>query len=84
MKLRHRAVELALGRGRILAQVAGPNMPVIKLLPSLVIGEADLAWIEDAFADVIGEAHKLGAMWGLGRMLVAQGHEGEGRISLSR
>ncbi|MBL8658899.1 MAG: aspartate aminotransferase family protein [Rhodospirillales bacterium] len=61
-----------LRRHRILAQVAGPNMPVIKLLPSLVIGEADLTWIEDALADVIGEAHKLGSMWDLGRMLVSQ------------
>ena len=56
-------------RHRILAQVAGHNMPVIKLLPPLVISEADATWIADAFEDVIGESHALGAVWDLGRTL---------------
>jgi ornithine--oxo-acid transaminase len=56
-------------RHRILAQVAGHNMPVIKLLPPLVISEADATWIGDAFEDVIGESHALGAVWDLGRTL---------------
>jgi ornithine--oxo-acid transaminase len=53
----------------ILAQVAGHAMPVIKLLPPLVIDEADAKWIADALEDVIGESHALGAVWDLGRTL---------------
>jgi len=56
-------------RHRILAQVAGHNMPVIKLLPPLVLGEADAQWIEEGLVDVIGESHALGAVWDLGRTL---------------
>src|SRR5512147_1794281 len=56
-------------RHRILAQVAGHAMPVIKLLPSLVLGDADAGWIETAFEDVVGESHALGAVWDLGRTL---------------
>jgi ornithine--oxo-acid transaminase len=54
---------------RILAQVAGHAMPVIKLLPPLVLSDADAAWIEDAFEDVVRESHALGAVWDLGRTL---------------
>ncbi len=56
-------------RHRILAQVAGHAMPVIKLLPALVLSDADAAWIEDAFEDVVRESHALGAVWDLGRTL---------------
>src|SRR5207344_2684789 len=54
---------------QMLAQVAGHAMPVIKLLPPLVIDEADARWIGDAFEDVVGESHALGAVWELGRTL---------------
>lgn len=54
---------------RILAQVAGHNMPVIKLLPPLVLSDADVTWIEDAFEDVVADSHALGAVWDLGRTL---------------
>jgi ornithine--oxo-acid transaminase len=54
---------------RILAQVAGHNMPVIKFLPPLVISEADVRWIVDAVEDVVAESHRLGAIWDLGRTL---------------
>jgi ornithine--oxo-acid transaminase len=56
-------------RHRILAQVAGHAMPVIKLLPPLVLSDADAEWIVTAFEDVIGESHALGAVWDLGRTL---------------
>ena len=56
-------------RHRILAQVAGHAMPVIKLLPPLVLSEADVEWIASAFEDVVGESHALGAVWDLGRTL---------------
>jgi ornithine--oxo-acid transaminase len=57
---------------RILAQVAGHDMPVIKLLPPLVIGEDDRAWIETAFEDAVRDSHSLGAVWDLGRTLAGQ------------
>lgn len=56
-------------RHRILAQVAGHGMPVIKLLPPLVVSEADVASIETGLEDVVRAAHSLGAIWDLGRTL---------------
>ncbi|MGH6897426.1 MAG: aspartate aminotransferase family protein [Geminicoccaceae bacterium] len=56
-------------RQRILAQVAGHEMPVIKLLPPLVLSEPDLDWILRAFAEVIGDSQSLGSMLDLGRTL---------------
>jgi ornithine--oxo-acid transaminase len=46
-------------RHRILTQVAGHHMPVIKLLPPYVISDADRAWIRDAFDEVLGSCHKV-------------------------
>ena len=36
-----------------------------------MIDEADARWIGDAFEDVVGESHALGAVLDLGRTLVA-------------
>ncbi|MGH6912741.1 MAG: aspartate aminotransferase family protein [Geminicoccales bacterium] len=58
-------------RHRILAQVAGHDMPVIKLLPPLVVSEADMEWIETGLEDVVRAAHSLGAVWDLGRKLAS-------------
>ena len=68
-------------RHRILAQVAGHAMPVIKLLPPLVLSDADAAWIEDAFEDVVRESHALGAVWDLGRTLA--GHALKNRAGVA-
>jgi ornithine--oxo-acid transaminase len=68
-------------RHRILAQVAGHGMPVIKLLPPLVLSEADAEWIETAFEDVIGDSHALGAVWDLGRTLA--GHALKNRAGVT-
>ncbi|MDN5870827.1 MAG: aminotransferase class III-fold pyridoxal phosphate-dependent enzyme [Nitrococcus sp.] len=54
---------------RILAQVAGHAMPVIKLLPPFVISDDDRLWIENAFAQVVGDSQSLAGMWNLGRTL---------------
>ena len=54
---------------RILTQVAGHGLPVIKLLPPLVLAEKDLEWIESAFDTVIRESESLGAVWHRGRVL---------------
>jgi ornithine--oxo-acid transaminase len=58
-----------LQRHRILTQVAGHNMPVIKLLPPLVINDDDVTWIVDAFAAVTSDSESLGGIWDLGRKL---------------
>jgi ornithine--oxo-acid transaminase len=58
-------------RHRILAQVAGHGMSVIKLLPPLVVSQADVAWIETGLDDVVRACHSLGAVWDLGRTLAS-------------
>ncbi len=60
-------------RHHILTQVAGDHMEVIKLLPSLTIGDGEVKLFVDAFADVMEEAHRgSGLMWDFGRRLVKQ------------
>jgi ornithine--oxo-acid transaminase len=56
----------------ILCQVSGPSIHVIKLLPPLIVGEADRLWVRDAFDAVIADCHRVpGAAWDLGRTLAA-------------
>jgi acetylornithine/succinyldiaminopimelate/putrescine aminotransferase len=43
-------------RHRILTQVAGDHMAVVKLLPPLIIGDDEVATFLTAFEDVMGEA----------------------------
>jgi len=62
----------------ILAQVAGHGMSVIKLLPPLVIGDDDIAWVVDGFEKVIGDSHSMGGFWELGRTLAAQALQARG------
>jgi acetylornithine/succinyldiaminopimelate/putrescine aminotransferase len=60
-------------RHRILTQVAGDHMEVIKLLPPLTIGDAEISQFVDAFTEVMDEAHRgSGLMWDFGRTLVKQ------------
>jgi ornithine--oxo-acid transaminase len=60
-------------RHRILTQVSGDHTEVIKLLPPLTIGDAEVDMFREAFADVMKEAHKgSGLMWDFGRTLVKQ------------
>ena len=57
-------------RHRILSQVAGHEMYVIKLLPPLCLTRADEDWIVAAFDDVIADCHKVpGAVWELATTL---------------
>jgi ornithine--oxo-acid transaminase len=58
---------------RILTQVAGDHMEVIKLLPPLTIGEREVDLFIEAFADVMEEAHRGSSLaWRFGRTLVRQ------------
>jgi len=62
---------------KILTQVAGHRNHTIKLLPPLTITDADCDWIEQAFEDVILDAHRVpGAVWTLGRTLVDNAFRG--------
>ncbi|MEU7566447.1 aspartate aminotransferase family protein [Streptomyces fradiae] len=62
-----------LQRHRILTQVSGDRLEVIKLIPPLVIGEADVDRFVTAFTDVMDEAHSGGGLiWDFGRTLVKQ------------
>ena len=44
---------------RILSQVAGHRIPVIKGLPPLTVSEADLDWFADALDETIRKAQRL-------------------------
>jgi ornithine--oxo-acid transaminase len=64
-------------RHRIITQVAGHAIDVIKLLPPLVISEADAQWFLTAFEDVMVQMHKFpGPAWdvltGIGKMALTQ------------
>ncbi len=60
-------------RHRILTQVSGDHMEVIKLIPPLMIGDAEVQLFTDAFTDVMADASKgSGLMWDFGRTLIKQ------------
>ncbi len=57
---------------RILTQVAGHHMDVIKLIPPLVLSEADADEIIAAFGQVVAACHRFpGPVWEVGRKLGA-------------
>jgi ornithine--oxo-acid transaminase len=57
---------------KILSQVAGHASHTIKLLPALVISNADCDWILSAFESVIADSHRVpGAVWSLGKDLAS-------------
>ena len=60
-------------RHRILTQVSGDNMEVIKLIPPLMIGDTEVRLFLDALADVLEDAGRgTGLMWDFGRTLIKQ------------
>ncbi|MEV5508588.1 aspartate aminotransferase family protein [Streptomyces orinoci] len=62
-----------LQRHRILTQVSGDHLEVIKLIPPLIIGEREVDRFVDAFTAVMDEAHGGGSLiWDFGRNLVKQ------------
>jgi acetylornithine/succinyldiaminopimelate/putrescine aminotransferase len=64
-------------RHRILTQVSGDHMEVIKLIPPLMIGDAEVKLFLDGLADVLDDASKgSGLMWDFGRTLIKQAVRG--------
>ncbi|MER7048642.1 aspartate aminotransferase family protein [Streptomyces jumonjinensis] len=62
-----------LRRHRILTQVSGDRLEVIKLIPPLTIGEREADRFLGAFEAVMDEAHSGGGlMWDFGRTLIGQ------------
>lgn len=60
-------------RHRVLSQVAGYGMNVVKFLPPLIISDADRRWIVEAVTDVVADAHRVpGAAWDFGKTLATQ------------
>ena len=60
-------------RHRILTQVSGDHVEVIKLIPPLIIGEREVDRFVDAFINVMDEAHSGGGLvWDFGRSLIKQ------------
>jgi 4-aminobutyrate aminotransferase-like enzyme len=58
-------------RHGILTQVAADHAEVVKLLPPLMIGTAEVDYFLDAFADVMDDAHRArGLVWDLSRTMV--------------
>ena len=56
---------------RILVQVGGPGVNIIKLLPPLIIGEEEVEMIVSAFDDVMTEAERVrGRVWSLSGQLI--------------
>ncbi len=55
---------------RILTQVAGHNIDLVKLLPPLILTEEDVTYFVKSLRDVVAECHKFpGATWEVGMTL---------------
>jgi hypothetical protein len=60
-----------LSKHRILTQVAGHAMDVMKILPPLIIGEKEIDMFVNALDDVLTECRKFpGPMWEIGNNFV--------------
>lgn len=60
-------------RHKILTQVAGNNMNVIKLLPPLMITEKEVNYFLESFEDVLADCHRYpGTLWDFGATLAKQ------------
>lgn len=71
------AVIPLMDKHHIITQVAGHGVDVVKLLPPLILNEADAKWFLTAFEDVMVQMHKFpGPAWdvltGIGKMALTQ------------
>jgi ornithine--oxo-acid transaminase len=64
---------------RILTQVSGDHLEVIKLIPPLTITQNEVDRFVDGFVDVMDEAHRgSGLMWDFGKTLIKQARSNAG------
>ncbi|HIK46373.1 MAG TPA: aspartate aminotransferase family protein [Leptolyngbyaceae cyanobacterium M65_K2018_010] len=62
-----------LERHRILSQVAGHGMNVVKFIPPLTLSEQDVEWIVTGVTEVVADAHRVpGAAWDFGKSLATR------------
>lgn len=65
---------------RILTQVAGHGMNVVKLLPPLMLNQKDRDHIVNSFDKVIADTHQIpGSIWDLGKNLASHALKGKGK-----
>lgn len=65
---------------RILSQVAGHGMNVVKLLPPLMINQKDRDHIVNSFDKVIADTHQIpGSIWDLGKNLASHALKGKSK-----
>jgi ornithine--oxo-acid transaminase len=64
-------------RHRILTQVAGHNVNIVKILPPLILTDTELELFARAFEDVVADCHRYpGTLWDFGRTLAVQAIKG--------
>ncbi len=62
-----------LQRHRIISQVAGHGMNIVKFIPPLTLSSCDRKWITEAVTDVVADAHRVpGAAWEFGKSLATK------------
>ncbi len=67
---------------RILSQVAGHNMDVIKILPTLVIGDAEVTHFCEAFEQAVADCHRFpGGAWEVGMSLAKRALKRGGSVA---
>src|SRR5204862_3010163 len=74
-----------LSKHRILSQVAGHAMDVVKILPPLIIGEKEVEMFVSALDDVLIECRKFpGPMWEMGQNFVRHALGSKRGVATSR
>ncbi len=69
-------------RHRILSQVAGHGMNIVKFMPTLTLSDDDRCWIIDGVKDVVADAHRVpGAAWDFGKTLATQAIKMKTKVS---
>ena len=67
---------------RILTQVAGHDVDIIKLLPPLIINESHVNRFLNAFEEVVADCHKFpGTAWKVGKDLAAAAAKSKKTVS---
>ncbi len=70
-----------MSKHRILTQVAGHNIDLVKLLPPLVIGEEEVRYFGQSIRDVVADCHRFpGGAWETGMMLAKNALKSKSQI----